>query len=329
MAFQEILPQAIERVTRPRRMSYSSRKDLHTCARKWFFKKVKRVDRDDDLVEDDIHLRLGTAYHSLLELCKEHMRATPEQAHFFAIELDLEPLHEGQILAMARAYAEFFKKLEVESIGFELRLLTDSIVGYVDRIYHRPSDGAWWIVDHKTAKKMANGLPERLLRDEQLASYYSLREQICEELKLDLNKFAGCCYTVCHKPNYVIKTGETPAEYAARIEPKIEICQYTFMPDDKFARQTRGGLEADWIYQQCTERAFEQNPETLPGANFNACFDYFRPCPYWSQCYGVKFSESVKLIDSRSTKHGTVTPLEIARTAEPPAREVFPDGLDF
>jgi hypothetical protein len=306
-------------------MSYSSRKDLHTCARKWFFKKVAKVNRDDDLVEDDIHLRLGTAYHSLLEINEEHRRATPNQAHYLATELDLEPEHEGQILAMAWAYSEFFSRLGVNCVAFEHRLLSDSVLGYIDRIYLNPQTREWYIVDHKTAKKMSNGLPERLLRDEQTHSYFSFVDDICESLGLEMEKFSGCCYTVCYKPQYKMKAGETPFDYATRVLPKIKIEQFTFMPDEKFTKQVRGGLEADWMYQQSVKKKSEQDPDWTPPPNFNSCFDYFRPCPYWSRCYGRKYTECVKMIDIRS--NGPENP----PTQLTPAKSFSDDGagVDF
>jgi hypothetical protein len=55
--------------------------------------------------------------------------------------------------------------------------------------------------------------------------------------------------------------------------------------------------EVIWsLFNEMHNRALEIHAGEAPKKNFSACFNYFSPCPYFSNCHGDTFTNNGKKV---------------------------------
>jgi hypothetical protein len=274
-------------------ISYSSSNTFQGCQRKFYYQKVAKVTPDSDREDDGKALRLGKAFHQALELCKHDKKAKSNDIFKKAFNDNLvdNRNEQGLVVAMVNKYLEFHSRTNLKVVGIELEV-GDRInyIGYVDVIL-ADDNGNWWIVDLKTAARLNTSLLSRLSRDPQLNVYAYFAEDIADRLGLDIEKFQGVRYRVTTKATIKMGAREKFPEFVARCYDRIESYDIA-VPKDK--------LIPEKVYKHFMvllgqmRKLSTKNEEDVP-QNYTYCETYFKPCEYWSQCYGKTFTENAEL----------------------------------
>lgn len=267
-------------------MSHSSCNLINSCERKYFYKKISQV--APDVEQEQRHFILGKVFHLALEnILHKQEEFSEEILAEAAREEGLEnPSDIAMIEAMIIKYLLLHSKSELDVVVCEIAVGDDDTIGYIDAIM-KDKNGFWYITDLKTAGRFDDNLMARLMKDQQLNLYAYFIDQIAEKLDLELDKFAGCLYRVTTKATIKWNKRETRKEYIERVYDRIESYSI-FIPKDilnpKAAYETV-------IKAQKRATVLSSSDESEAKQCFNSCFDYFRPCDFFSQCYGYKHYE--------------------------------------
>ena len=267
-------------------MSHSSCNLINSCERKYFYKKISQV--APDVEQEQRHFILGKVFHLALEnILHKQEEFSEEILAEAAREEGLEnPSDIAMIEAMIIKYLLLHSKSELDVVVCEIAVGDDDTIGYIDAIM-KDKNGFWYITDLKTAGRFDDNLMARLMKDQQLNLYAYFIDQIAEKLDLELEKFAGCLYRVTTKATIKWNKRETRKEYIERVYDRIESYSI-FIPKDilnpKAAYETV-------IKAQKRATVLSSSDESEAKQCFNSCFDYFRPCDFFSQCYGYKHYE--------------------------------------
>ena len=263
------------------KLSYSSLQTFKSCKRKWYYKKIAKVTVDSDYHPSDA-FNFGKAYHEILE----------KGGHFSYAEIDTKAICESygqleyylEIMACVNAYLNLrVLQAPLRLVKAEYEIQHEKIIGYVDAILEENDKSGWWILDLKTARSIGSDLPAKLHNDAQLNLYASFAEDIAKDLMLDISKFKGCRYNVVSKPQYVPKKDEAMGDYCLRVKPKIAefIIPVNKLSPEYFRRE----IEQHYALMEGIVKAEKQ-----PNCNYSACYNYFSPCEYWSNCHGSLFT---------------------------------------
>lgn len=291
------------------KISYSSAQTYLGCKRKFYYEKVVGYPYDSDYEEDTSALRLGKGFHAVLEYCK-HEKQNLKSA-FYVQAFDENEIfsdkEKGYVYAMVAKYLKLHKKSGLTSIAEEIKITDDDFVGYVDPVMI-DDYGNWWITDLKTAGRLSPTLLARLNRDQQLSIYAFYRDQISELLGLYMDNFRGVRYRVTTKPSIKMGKGETLVEFVKRCYERVEAYDIgvpvKFLADHKTYESMMRLLDE--------MRELETTSEEEVPQNFGYCEQYFKPCPFWSRCYGSTFSRSqynLKMYDSANIPNLTIDDL--------------------
>ena len=267
-------------------MSHSSCNLINSCERKYYYKKISQI--APDVEQEQRHFILGKVFHLALEnILHKQEEFTEEILAEAAREEGLEnPSDIAMIEAMIIKYLLLHSKSELDVVVCEIAVGDEDTIGYIDAIM-KDKNGFWYIADLKTAGRFDDNLMARLMKDQQLNLYAYFIDQIAEKLDLDLEKFAGCLYRVTTKATIKWNKRETRKDYIERVYDRIESYSI-FIPKDilnpKAAYDTV-------IKAQKRATALQASDEAEAKQCFSSCFDYFRPCDFFSQCYGYKHYE--------------------------------------
>jgi hypothetical protein len=285
----------------PKKLSHSSAGVLLGCERRYWHK-LFSTPYDFDYNDDQKALRIGKGFHRVLELAKHGAVTKDHFVQALAEENIGHPQERGLILAMVNSYLGLHRKSKLEVIACEIEIGDKHILGYIDAIYV-DSNKNWYIGDLKTAGKLAGDLLSRLSDDPQLNLYSFYAPEVAQSLGLDLDKFIGCLYRVTTKATIKMKKDETTSEYAKRIQPKIESYEIGIPRNDAVIKATRDRMEN--LFERHVEIHSAKVSQTVQ--NYGNCFNYFRPCPYWSQCRGHTYTVGQHALNIRSSKQMTPT----------------------
>lgn len=265
-------------------LSYSSLTTFEACNRKYWHYKINKTDKDIDADDDTIAFRYGKAFHQVLE-DTQHDLSFPGMNKIIDKALKDHNVEKfaHQVFACLESYFTLHKKTKLKAVFCEFKLSTPTLSGYIDVILV-DRNGFWWICDLKTSGMLKiHQLAARLHEDLQLNIYASFAKDVGESLELDPDKYLGCRYRVVEKPRIKVKEGETLRAYSNRVKVNcfdIEIPKNTM------------NIEAAIKLHATTQAFIKYNDKksSYP-MNRQSCLDYFKPCEYWSQCYGANFSE--------------------------------------
>jgi hypothetical protein len=292
-----------------RKFSYSACGVYQSCQRKYLLKYILQVDQDSDVEDDGAALRFGKAMHSLLELYKHDYRLMGKEefkkAHEKIMEENLIVDQEitTQILACVVTASELHLRSKLIVAGIETEIGDEDIIGYVD-LTVADSHGHWWITDLKSSGLVLDSLFARLHKDPQLSLYAHYAQMLAEKLKLDINKFQGVRYRVVQKPKTKPKMGESVSAYRTRADilcHEVIISKEMLPTDDQHRKMKKLKEESKRLTEETAEK------------NVNNCVQFFRPCEFWSQCYGATYTECLNKLPRFTQKNisdQTLTPEE-------------------
>lgn len=283
------------------RISYSSATLYQGCKRKFWLKK-KKVEIDFDASADTTALRVGKCFHQILEDCnheRERMKSHIIKQAWEDNEIESDT-HKGLTLAMAQKYLDLHERQGLKVIGCEMEIGDENVIGYIDAIM-ADKDGRWFIVDLKTAGRLGNSLLSRLERDVQLNLYSYYADQVAKQYSLDMAKFAGTRYRVTTKATIKCGAKESLLAFSKRCKERIEsydICipATSLIPEETWEGVMRVREEAEEVLEL---------PEEKVPQNRGYCEQYFKPCEWWSRCYGKPFTTAaldLKLFDTKNAR---------------------------
>lgn len=269
-------------------LSYSSARVLSACERKFYHYKVEGTSPDPDNVSSDLALRVGSAYHGVLEdTMHERDRFTRLILEKRCEEFDLDEDSQCMIWAMAAKYYSLHQKSELKVVECELAIEHEKFLGFVDAIMVDP-DGGWYICDLKTASSVnKEHLKARLSRDLQL-NLYAYFQDYLKGLLLGgaFGEFQGCLYRTVTKSRLSRREGEEATDFVKRMMGGIKA--YSFHIPVSALNPKTAWEEYSAYYQRAIEIAHGDEAK----CNTDACLNYYRPCEYWSQCHGQLYSKS-------------------------------------
>lgn len=271
------------------RLSHSSANLLRSCERRYWHYKVNKTVEDPDYNRDLQSFAVGKVFHQVLE---DHMHKKPEKiVHVIeaaCADNGCDPESIPMVHAMLLRYYEEHKKAGLSVVKCEYQIDAEEVVGYVDVIM-KEEDGSWWIVDLKTYKSMSFVKPANLTRDYQLNLYAAYKEEMAEEFGLDIDKYKGCVLRVVTKPALKQKASETYIEYVSRMKKSAKFF------DIKIPHRLMHPQEIYETHLELHEKSMEMRKWDKKGScNYNSCFSYFSPCPYYSQCHDDTFTSLQK-----------------------------------
>ena len=257
------------------RLSYSSMKLLQSCEQRYHHYKISSTPKDSDYVESE-SLGLGKAFHQVLE--KTLHASWNESLLMEAMSDHGVDVEDTQLLqVMLEKYVEFRKASGLTVVKCEFGIETSMYTGFIDAIAVDKVSKLWWLVDLKTAGRHDPNLLPQLAKDMQIGlySYFSPDIELYTP-ELQGYTFAGFKYS---------QTIKSKAQSLVGLEKGVKVYEMT-VP----AELIKNG-EAWSLFSEVHDRALELHKGESPRKNYSACFNYFSPCPYFSQCHGVKFSE--------------------------------------
>lgn len=268
-------------------MSYSSACLINSCERKYWLTKVAKVPIDTDCKEDSEPFLYGNVYHTILENVK-HRRVPDlrEQVIKFARARDMTREQIFKVYAMVSRYLTAREDTGLQEKVGELRFQTKDYIGFIDSIITDAAGVNWWILDLKTSTQIGKALGARVHRDLQLNFYASFVPMLCQDLKLEEKNFRGVRYSICTRPQAKPKKTETMKEFALRA--KVNYDEYVV--DAKDLRTDIASKFLETARKKQLE-LFELKDIEQTTPNFTSCESYFKPCSYWSRCYGKNVTD--------------------------------------
>lgn len=262
------------------KLSVSSFKTLQSCEQKYFFYKVANTPKDADYKDSDSQ-NIGKAFHQVME--KTMHEAWDEKLLIEAMIEHSVSAGERQLLeVMCRKYVEYHKVSGVKVVKCELGIETSSEILFIDAIGlvldAKGKAIGWCIIDLKTASRHDENLLPQLARDPQMNFYAKFAGDVdvaVPEVK-DL-PFLGCRYRQILKSKATTPRGLESGVKVIDIEIPAEVLNV-----EAFAS----------LFSTVYDRAVQLHQGEAPTRNYKACFDYFSPCQYFSQCHGDLFSKN-------------------------------------
>lgn len=273
------------------RLSYSSGTTLQSCPRKYLHYKVLGTPKDPDLEEDTTALRVGSAYHEILEDCLHDASKIDNHKvkKIFETNGIEDKTQKGLVLAMVRKYLKLHEASGLKIVACEIEVGCTDILGYVDFVALLPDGNSWVLGDLKTSGRVdIEALSARLSRDAQLNLYAAYSKQIAEQLDLDPEAFAGVRYRVTTKSAAKIKASETLDDFVSRLTGKVRAIDFE-IPVSQLSIPANHQL---FLGLAAQANGMRQKPVQEIPQNRSHCMSYFRPCSYWSQCHGSLYSQS-------------------------------------
>lgn len=273
------------------KLSNSSAGVFRGCKRRFWHKSIAKTEKDPDFDDNSKALVIGRIYHRVLELA-EHERENLADFMLHAAANENE-CSDNQILglvwAMVEKYLQLHEKSGLKAVAIEIPVTDDKVIGFVDCILQE-SNGNWWIVDLKTAASLSKSLLGKLRQDPQLNLYSYFAKDIAENHGLDLDKWMGIRYRVTTKTTARIRSNENISTFSERVLKTIEAYDIP-IPKDKL-NPSLAYEQMMFIYGEVEQ--MKLLPEHSIPQNFGYCEQFFKPCPYWSKCYGTIYTESGK-----------------------------------
>lgn len=249
-------------------------KTLQSCEQKYHHYKVTKTPNDSDYQESDA-LGLGKAFHSVLErtLHQDYNDTLIIEA---MTENNVDPSEKDLLTVMLKKYVEFRKASGIKVIKCELPLGTSMYTGFID--YIAIQGNKWYIGDLKTTGRHDENILSQLPLDAQLNLYANFADDLYIAVPSLVGKvFSGCLYS------QIIKS---KAQTYSGLEKGVKVVE-TFVPIEAM------NPELIWsLFNEVHDRAKELHAGEAPRKNFSSCFNFFSPCPYFSQCHGNTFTNN-------------------------------------
>lgn len=265
-------------------LSPSSLSMFLSCQRKYFYKKVIKVSPDDDAILDTKPFMVGKAFHKVLEDFKHELDGVRlKDVAAVAAEFELEEDETIMVAAMLSRYKDVHAAAGLKAVACEVEIITGRFHGFVDVVL-QSLDGSWYIADMKTSASWNPSILPTLPGNPQLNLYAAHAAEVAKLAGLDLKGFKGCRYRVTTKSRLIRKATESVASYYERVRAAVASLDIVIPVADLQTEKTLDFhlVAFKHIQKKKTAAAYPKNPGN--------CMNYNKPCEYWSQCYGFKYT---------------------------------------
>ncbi len=270
-------------------LSPSSLALFQSCERRYYHYKIENTPHDSDYVDDVTSLQVGSAFHKILENRRHDLKGI-KYGEVAAVvnehglnHAEYSPL----VYAMVIRYREMHEASRRKVIAVEFEIAEDGFLGYVDAIMTDPN-GDWWICDMKTAASWNPAILPTLYSHPQLNLYALFAPYIAESLGLDMADFAGCRYLLTTKSKLKMRDKETSEEYTKRLLGAVVSLDIE-IPHEKMIPDVMGDIHNTVSRKILINGRIEGNY----CRNYNSCFTYYRPCPWFSKCHGFNYTDGL------------------------------------
>lgn len=255
------------------KLSVSSLKMLQSCEAKYFHYKVNNTPKDPDYEESD-SLGLGKAFHQVLEKTN-HNDWNESLMRQAMADHNVEPSEAPLLSVMLDKYVKYHKLSGLKVVKCELGIETSQTVLFLDAV--ALDERGWWIIDLKTAARHDENILPQLPRDIQMNHYASF----ANDVEIALPEIAGLPFLGCRYRQIV----KSKAGTMKGLDNGVKVVDIE-IPVEVLATE-----EFQSLFSHIYDRAVELHKGEAPRKNFSACFNYFSPCQYFSQCHGELFSK--------------------------------------
>lgn len=279
-------------------LSYSSMSEIYTCEQKYALRKVLQVPEDTDYEMQRDALDIGTVFHTaleqtqhdlsgfkytdLLKIINEGNVSEKTGEHYdFCLNADW---HGPMIFAMLRRYKNMHESQGLKPVSIECALnYKDEFLGSTDLVLEE--DAGYWICDMKTSAD-----PDRYIIGAKLKNDWQLNLYVYfyEKLMRPKKPILGCRYRVVQKvaKSFKRRPGESVKQFSDRVYGRIKAEEYIIPIDE----MNPSAAYETFKRARARQKALHKN--AVPLRNYKNCFDFNRPCPYWSRCHGNEYSEA-------------------------------------
>lgn len=266
-------------------LSPSSLSTLLSCQKKYWHKKIAQTKPDADIEEDTEALRVGKAFHKVLEDCRHDLNGVGYSkvlATVWEHELDAD-VFTPMIYAMLSKYKIVHEKSGLRVKACEIEVRTEDFLGYVDVILE--DESGWWVGDLKTASAYYSNIAAGLFRHTQLNLYAAHAKLLADALGLDVGKFRGCRYRMTTKSKLVRKKDETTEAYVGRLQKSVKSVDFILPVEDMAPAETLASHNAALRFIRNNQDGAAYMP------NYSNCQQYFKSCEFFSQCHGKEYTK--------------------------------------
>ena len=268
-------------------LSPSSLSTFLSCQKKYWHKKVANTPPDTDVEEDTEALRVGKAFHEVLEECR-HVLDGLEYSKVWATvwkhELDADAMT-PMIYAMLSKYKIMHEKSGLKATFCEIEVKTEGFLGYVDVVLE-DKEGGWWIGDMKTSAAYYSNIAAGLARHPQLNLYAAHAFLIAAGVGLDISKFRGCRYRMTTKSKLIRKKTESVSDYIERLKQAVKSVDFILPIEDMSPHSTLMSHERVRSFIE-KNRGGESYLH-----NYANCMQFFKPCEFFSHCHGKEYTKA-------------------------------------
>lgn len=267
------------------RLSHSSRQLLHSCARKFEFRKVYEQGGQEQTIPTDaghalhagyqhwfVHRDIDAAVAVFMQRYPWHLNDNPNfnrsaEACYYTLERMISSgLYQEYVIAMVKnQHGEVVPAVEVpfeiEIKGFRMSEDHDvkiTYVGFIDLIMYNNFTSMFAVSDIKTHRDNSKDLVPKFRFDEQCLPYGMVLERVLDSPMEDYEVHYMSCFIDIEKP---------------------EIRDFSFMKSKKAVRDWARGLYVDLV-----------NIKTFADTMWwprhgGSCISFFKPCQFYELCH--------------------------------------------
>lgn len=269
-------------------LSPSSFNEYLSCPKKYYYRKVAKIAPDRDYDDDQTTFNVGKAFHKLCEDSLHDIDTVKDSQIRGILELyNLDPDDYWlMIKAMLRSYHATHVKGGMRVIACEVEIETPYFFGVVDVVLQDAS-GDWWIGDLKTAASFVEAQIPNLFSHPQLNLYAAHSPIMAQKLGLDIKNFKGCRYRVTTKSKIKRKSTESDEDYLFRLMATIRSVD-VLLPIERMIHRN--------VYQmhKHVRSEISKGEAAVYPRNYGSCFQYYKPCQFWSQCNNGRMYSEIK-----------------------------------
>jgi hypothetical protein len=259
-----------------------------SCARKYWHAKLGKTAPDEDIEEDAEALKVGKAFHACLENTRHMLTGYGyESCAAVCAEHGVDAANVPMIFAMLGRYRDMHERSGLHVAACEVVIDRPEFFGIVDAVMEETVGGPWWIVDMKTSGSYTPSLVPSLIRHPQLSLYSYYHDSLATGLELDPDLYQGVRYRLTTKSRLSKRKDEPLSDFINRLSSAVKAIDFAI------PRRLLDERPIADLHSRVRAVITAHEDKTYYPQNYGECMKYFRPCIYWSSCYGRKYTDDL------------------------------------
>lgn len=280
-------------IQKARGLSYSSFTEYSACPRKYYLRKIKKVEIDSDADASTEAMDTGKYFHRVLEVTNHDLagftfKKCAEVGREFGIE-DEDTV--CLVFAMVSRYKVLHEKTNLKVLACEVVIDAPGFYGVIDLVL-QDSEGLIWITDLKTAATFQQSTVQSVTSHTQLLLYSRHYDLIAHAAGVKDKPFGGVRLRTTTKSKLQRKPDESIQDYIARMAKGIK--SNDVVVPASLLKNIDSVYEQHQRANEIISKATIDDEKNFP-PNFSSCMMFFRPCNYWQKCHGYLYTEAPKV----------------------------------